>query len=120
MCSIIGVLDPLKKEKFKKENIFKLNNLLKHRGPDNVGYYNDDIVSLGFNRLSIIDLKQGNQPIVKDNIVSIFNGEIYNFKEIKKELERLGVKFFSNSDSEVVANAFYYWEIDKNSMECLL
>jgi len=112
MCSIIGVLDPLKKEKFKKENIFKLNNLLKHRGPDNVGYYNDDIVSLGFNRLSIIDLKQGNQPIVKDNIVSIFNGEIYNFKEIKKELERLGVKFFSNSDSEVVANAFYYWGID--------
>ena len=112
MCSIIGVLDPLKKEKFKKKNIFKLNNLLKHRGPDNVGYYNDDIVSLGFNRLSIIDLKQGNQPIVKDNIVSIFNGEIYNFKEIKKELERLGVKFFSNSDSEVVANAFYYWGID--------
>jgi asparagine synthase (glutamine-hydrolysing) len=112
MCSIIGVLDPLKKEKFKKKYIFKLNNLLKHRGPDNVGYYNDDIVSLGFNRLSIIDLKQGNQPIVKDNIVSIFNGEIYNFKEIKKELERLGVKFFSNSDSEVVANAFYYWGID--------
>ena len=85
MCSILGQIN-FGKNQTNNEELKKLNSLLKHRGPDDEGYFNDEYVSLAFNRLSIIDLQTGNQPIKTYNIVSIFNGEIYNFKEIKKEL----------------------------------
>ena len=81
MCSIIGLIDFKKKYKNKKEIIFNLNKILKHRGPDDEGYYNNDYVSLGFNRLSIIDLQSGNQPIINNHVVSIFNDlQLQNFK----------------------------------------
>ena len=68
------------------------------------GYYNDECVSLAFNRLSIIDLN--NLIKKKNNIISIFNGEIYNFKEIKEELISIGYKFNTNSDSEIILMLF--------------
>ncbi len=109
MCSILGVIDSKNRYPKKKEIVYKLNKLMTHRGPDDQGFYNDEKISLAFNRLSIIDLNNGNQPIIKNNIISIFNGEIYNFKEIKKQLEQKNYKFQSNSDSEVIPYAFQEW-----------
>ncbi len=111
MCSIFGIIDFNSKDKEKKQKIYNVNRTLTHRGPDDEGYYNDDLVSFAFNRLSIIDLNNGNQPQVKNNVVSIFNGEIYNFKEIREELKNLGYKFQSYSDSEIIPNAYLEWGI---------
>ena len=112
MCGIVGIFDPLNKFENKKKIITDLNNNQTHRGPDDYGYYNDEITSLGFRRLSIIDLQNGNQPIVKNDIVTIFNGEIYNYLDLKKKLIKIGAKFITDSDSEVVANAFLFWGIE--------
>ena len=70
MCSILGIIDFDCKDQLKSKKINKINNLLTHRGPDDEGYYNDQFISLAFNRLSILDLVNGNQPIVKDHIVT--------------------------------------------------
>ena len=111
MCSILGIIDFKKKDLSKKNKLKYINKYLNHRGPDDEGYFNDNYVSFCFNRLSIIDLVKGNQPIIKEHIVSIFNGEIYNFKEIKDELISLGYSFQTNSDSEIVASAFLHWGV---------
>ncbi len=112
MCGIVGIIDPLNNIQDKKKLIKELNDTQFHRGPDDSGFYNDNFLSLGFRRLSIIDLEKGNQPIIKHNIVTIFNGEIYNFVQLRNELIELGAEFYSKSDSEVVANAFLFWGID--------
>ena len=112
MCSILGIIDFDKKKQDKELEIKKINNLLKHRGPDDEGFYTDEYVSLAFNRLSILDLQKGNQPIKNNHIISIFNGEIYNFKEVRKELEDSGFKFKTNSDSEIIPAAFLKWGIE--------
>lgn len=109
MCSILGIIDFEKKITLKKDIIRNLNQKLKHRGPDDEGYYDDKIVSFGFNRLSIIDLNLGNQPIVNNDVISIFNGEIFNFKKLKSELEEIGFNFKTRSDSEVVNIAYQAW-----------
>ncbi len=103
MCSISG---------FTWEDkilIKKMNDLLIHRGPDDVGIYTDSRISLGHNRLSIIDLSQaGHQPMSnnKGNLWIIYNGEIYNYKEIREKLEKIGYKFRSTSDTEVILYAY--------------
>jgi asparagine synthase (glutamine-hydrolysing) len=112
MCGIVGIVDPLNKIENKKKIILELNESQYHRGPDDFGYYNDSLISLGFRRLSIIDLEKGNQPTIKENIISIFNGEIYNYLDLRKQLISIGAKFKTQSDSEVVANAFLFWGID--------
>jgi asparagine synthase (glutamine-hydrolysing) len=112
MCGIVGIADPLNNFQDKKRLIKELNDYQFHRGPDDSGFYNDNYVSLGFRRLSIIDLEKGNQPIIKQNILTIYNGEIYNFVQLRNELIELGAEFYSKSDSEVVANAFLFWGID--------
>ena len=108
MCSIFGQIN-FGNNKLDHNETVKLSSLLKHRGPDDEGFYNDNKVSLSFNRLSIIDLEKGNQPIFTYDVISIFNGEIYNFKEIKKELKELGYKFKTSSDTEVLALAWSRW-----------
>ena len=93
-----------------KKAIELMNNSIKHRGPDASGIFIDEI-SLGHRRLSIIDLsKNANQPMSNEagDIIIVFNGEIYNFKEIKKELEEQH-KFKSNSDTEVIIHAYEEW-----------
>ncbi len=112
MCGIVGIFDPLSKFQNKKKIIRDLNIIQTHRGPDDQGYYDDNLVSLGFRRLSIIDLINGNQPIIKNNIITIFNGEIYNYLELRKELSKIGAKFETESDSEVVANSYLFWGIE--------
>jgi asparagine synthase (glutamine-hydrolysing) len=116
MCGIVGYFSPLKFSEL-KSYLPKATKLLAHRGPDDVGLYFDDDrgMGLGHRRLSIIDLSLGgHQPMVSDdgNFVIVFNGEIYNFLEIKKELGILGHPFHSSSDTEVVLQAFINWGAD--------
>ena len=103
MCGIVGVYGLSDKYLIKR-----MCDKMVHRGPDEHGYYIDDYVSLGMRRLSIIDLFTGKQPIFNEDgsIVVIFNGEIYNFKEIKLELERKGHRFYTNTDTEVIVHAY--------------
>ncbi len=90
----------------------KMNNLLRHRGPDDEGIFLDNNVSLGHRRLSIIDLsKAAHQPMSDESkrYWIVYNGEIYNFKELRKELQEEGYTFFSNSDTEVVLKSYIHW-----------
>lgn len=109
MCGILGEID------FNKENLnierFK-NNIksLKNRGPDDIGYWRyKKFLQIGFTRLSIIDLDhRSNQPMYSDdkNIVMVFNGEIYNYKELKSDLLKKNSKFKTSSDSEVILELY--------------
>ena len=82
-----------------------------HRGPDAAGSYVDSDIALGFRRLSIIDLEGGNQPMFNEGgtLVLVFNGEIYNYKQLREELAELGHTFGTNADSEVVLHGFEAW-----------
>ena len=103
MCGFVGFIDKNKKEN-KNSIIKKMADAIIHRGPDSDGYYTDDDIALGFRRLSIIDLGNGDQPIFnknKDKVI-LFNGEIYNYKDIKEDLIKKGYKFKTKSDTEVI------------------
>lgn len=105
MCGFVGFVD---KEKNKKKIIKDMADIIKHRGPDSDGYYIDSDVALGFRRLSIIDLSGGTQPIIDNtkNYIIVFNGEIYNYLDIKKELLAKKYKFNTKSDTEVLLNGY--------------
>lgn len=104
MCGIVG---------FNSKNSSTLGDMLKsihHRGPDDSGTFEDDDISLGHARLSILDLSaHGHQPMSYEHLEMVFNGEVYNFQEMREELEKEGYRFVSNSDSEVVLKAFHKW-----------
>lgn len=111
MCGILGIFNasgPLDNKKF---GIPSDNELLKHRGPDDYGHFLDSQVYLGDRRLSIIDLKTGKQPIFDEDGTKyvIFDGEIYNFREIRTDLEGRGHTFTTNSDTEVIIHAYEEW-----------
>lgn len=94
--------------------ILQMNKSIHHRGPDDSGYFLDKGISFGHNRLSIIDLSvKGHQPMFSRDgrYVIIYNGELYNFVEIKKDLENKGIKFISASDTEVILSAFIVYGI---------
>src|SRR5713101_6609927 len=84
---------------------------IRHRGPDDEGYLFDGPVGLGFRRLSIIDLAGGHQPMsdLEETVWVILNGEIYNFKELRTELEQCGHRFRTNSDTEVIIHGYKEW-----------
>ncbi len=110
MCGIFGIIG-----KNRKENIEKSLDAIKHRGPDDEGQYQDENILLGFRRLSIIDLShQGHQPMSNENstVWLIFNGEIYNFKELKNQLSSKH-KWKSHTDTEVLIHGYEEWGIDK-------
>lgn len=138
MCGICGYYSF--KNEISSENILEMNNAIRHRGPDDEGFWisdglkgesfsgNDSTqkikeffpvlnktnskIALGFRRLSILDLSEkGHQPMLSDDqkITITFNGEIYNFKKIRKELEGLGYHFKSNSDTEVILKSYEEW-----------
>lgn len=112
MCGICGVLY-FGKDFTDKKILKNMNDAIKHRGPDDYGFYTDDGVGLGHRRLSIIDLsKKGKQPMSnEDGTVWItFNGEIYNYKEIKDKLKKH--RFNSNTDTEVIIHAYEEWGKD--------
>ena len=108
MCGIVGFSD----RSINKENIIKsMSDKISHRGPDDYGYYIDNNIALGHRRLSIIDLNTGKQPIEDKNYVIIYNGEIYNYLELKEELKHK-YKFKTKSDTEVLLKGFEEWGID--------
>lgn len=107
MCGFVGFVGKESKED-KKKIIKDMADMIVHRGPDSEGYFVDEKVALGFRRLSIIDLDKGNQPIYNEDksMVIVFNGEIYNYREIKEELIRKGHKFKTNTDTEVILHGY--------------
>ena len=114
MCGIVAAI---LSKKLTSKKIKGLLKLMKSRGPDHQSYirmiFGKKIIYLFHSRLSIIDLKiASNQPFQKKNCLIIFNGEIYNYLEIKKNLEKKGVKFQTNSDTEVLLEAYLYWGKD--------
>ena len=110
MCGIAGYISSKKPS---KKILKAMTDRIAHRGPDAEGFYLDDNCALGHRRLSIIDLATGNQPMYNENktIVIVFNGEIYNYKELKKEL---GSKytFHTTSDTEVLLHCYEEWGHD--------
>jgi len=116
MCGIVGVIDY--NQSSSKRVLKKMTDTLYHRGPDDSGYefFEEEEYQLGFGhrRLSIQDQDlstHGHQPMSYGDLSIIYNGEVYNFKEIREELEILGYTFFSNSDTEVILKAFHQWGI---------
>lgn len=111
MCGFVGFCDDSKN---KKKIIRDMADIIKHRGPDSDGYYVDNNIALGFRRLSIIDLDKGSQPIFNEdkNKVIVFNGEIYNYKEIREELKSKGHKFSTNTDTEVILHGYEEYKED--------
>ncbi len=112
MCGITGFTH--RDGVFDRARIRAATDSLAHRGPDQQGTYESAIVSLGAVRLKIIDLQAGDQPMVSEdgNTVLVFNGEIYNHRELRAELEARGEKFKTSSDTEVVLRAFLHWDKD--------
>lgn len=105
MCGFVGFID---KSKNKKKIINDMADIIKHRGPDSDGYYVDSECALGFRRLSIIDLDGGSQPIYneEEDKVIVFNGEIYNYQEIRDELKKCGHTFKTETDTEVILHGY--------------
>ena len=108
MCGIVGYVSS---KKAKLETIEAMANNIIHRGPDDFGYYVKDKVALGHRRLSIIDLANGKQPMKTDDgsLIIVFNGEIYNYLELREELKKIGYKFSTNSDTEVLLKGYQEW-----------
>jgi asparagine synthase (glutamine-hydrolysing) len=108
MCGICGQLNFEKDRPVSAEQLERMNGTLFHRGPDDDGVYLQGPVGLAMRRLSIIDLSTGKQPIGNEDgsIQVVYNGEIYNFKEIRRELEALGHRFVTSSDTEVIPHLY--------------
>jgi asparagine synthase (glutamine-hydrolysing) len=116
MCGICGVVSSADPAGLSQEILQKMCLPLHHRGPDDEGYYLDRNAGLGMRRLSIIDLVNGDQPICNEDgtLWLVFNGEIYNFRQLRTQLEGKGHVFKTNSDSEVILHAF-----EEFGYECL-
>ena len=114
MCGIAGYLYLDKNKPAGRELVKSMTDCIAYRGPDGEGFYVNNHVALGHRRLSIIDLSTGDQPMLSDDgkKVIIFNGEIYNFIELRKELQGLGYVFKTASDTEVILKAYEHWGYD--------
>lgn len=113
MCGICGIYN-FNGQPVNRELLEKMNNTLIHRGPDGEGYFLGSNIGLGHRRLSIIDLEGGKQPMGNEDgsIQVVFNGEIYNFLELKKDLEAKGYRFRTRSDTETIIYGYEEWGED--------
>lgn len=118
MCGICGCInfkDQIKKDSNIHSMVESMNDALSHRGPDNSGFYSDKNISFGHRRLSIVDLTEdSNQPMTDDldNVIIVFNGEIYNSSELRKELEKDYSFKTDHSDTETIIYAYKKWGVD--------
>jgi len=108
MCGIAGILNITGEKPIHQYDLVKMTNQLSHRGPDGKGYYVDEHIGLGHARLSIIDLNTGKQPIHNEDkkVWVVFNGEIFNYIELRKELEKKGHIFYTSTDTEVLVHLY--------------
>ncbi len=108
MCGICGIVHSDPTARVEPESIARMNAALAHRGPDDAGQWHGGHAALAMRRLSVIDLSTGDQPMVNEDgsIIVVFNGEIYNFQELRMDLERQGHVFKTHSDTEVIAHAY--------------
>src|SRR5438477_7885331 len=108
MCGIAGFIDVERSRDNAEQLIDRMCRVIRHRGPDDQGVWVDDGVALGMRRLSIIDLAGGHQPIFNEDqsILVVLNGEIYNYRELQKELQERGHHFRTNSDTEAIVHAY--------------
>ena len=111
MCGITGFAERSHDAETARKIVKGMADLIAYRGPDGEGYYVDDQVALGHRRLSIIDLEGGKQPMFNEdgNLVVIFNGEIYNFQDLRAELVSAGHTFATKSDTEVLLHGYEQW-----------
>src|SRR5256714_9298651 len=111
MCGIAGQFKFLRREPVERETIVRMARSIAHRGPDDEGFFIAGPVGLGFRRLSIIDLAGGHQPMSNSEgtVWVIFNGEIYNYRELRAELQSKGHEFRTNSDTEVIIHGYKEW-----------
>ena len=112
MCGIAGYVTT--KDKPEQTVLKKMTDRIAHRGPDGEGFYLDDQCALGHRRLAIIDLDGGDQPIYSSDrrYVIVYNGEIYNYKELRAELKECGAAFYTESDTEAILAGFAKWGTD--------
>jgi asparagine synthase (glutamine-hydrolysing) len=109
MCGILGVFN-FHKSEFAESDFIQATEIVSHRGPDNLGYFSNSKCFLGHTRLSIIGIGEAsNQPFYYENLIMVFNGEIFNYIELRDELSDLGYQFITTSDTEVVIKAFHKW-----------
>lgn len=114
MCGICGQFNFESSAPVRRSTIEAMTKSIAHRGPDDEGYHLDGPLGFGFRRLSIIDLSGGHQPMsnAEKTVWLIFNGEIYNFPELRRELESLGYVFRTNTDTEVIIHGYTQWGDD--------
>src|SRR5215467_9762889 len=115
MCGIAGFVDAAPAGRPAEFNlVHRMCEVIRHRGPDDEGIHVEPGVGLGMRRLSIIDLAGGRQPIHNETstIWVVFNGEIYNYRELRRELESFGHRFSTSSDTESIVHAYEQWGED--------
>ena len=114
MCGICGQFNFIRRDPVEGDTIRRMTASIAHRGPDDEGYVFDEGMGFGFRRLSIIDLAGGHQPMsdADETVWVILNGEIYNFKELRAELEQRGYKFRTRSDTEVIIHGYKEWDTE--------
>lgn len=114
MCGFCGIVSLNGNCQTKDDDIRLINNALRHRGPDDEGYYCNERVALGHRRLSIIDLNTGHQPIFNEDrsIVIVFNGEIYNYQELRDETVALGHRYYTDTDTETIIHLYEEYGAD--------
>lgn len=117
MCGIVGFLHFDTEKEVDSKVIKRMTDSISYRGPDGEGFYLYKNLALGHRRLSIIDLSTGNQPMFSNDgsLALVFNGEIYNYLELRDELKKDGYQFSTSSDSEVIITAYQKWGIDCQS-----
>ncbi|MEZ0246896.1 MAG: asparagine synthetase B, partial [Methylophilaceae bacterium] len=111
MCGIAGIFDTKGQREIDRDLLIRMNQTQFHRGPDEGGLHSEPGLGFAHRRLSIIDLSSGQQPLFNEDgsVVVTFNGEIYNFPELMKELTRLGHTFRTHCDTEVIVHAWEEW-----------
>jgi asparagine synthase (glutamine-hydrolysing) len=111
MCGIVGIFDIKERREINRELLTKMNEVQYHRGPDEGGIHIEPGLGFGHRRLSIIDLSSGQQPMISrdKNAILTYNGEVYNFMELRKELEALGYVFDTHCDTEVILYGWQAW-----------
>ena len=111
MCGFVGFIDENDQTYDHRAAIVAMADAIAHRGPDSEGYFEDGRAALGFRRLAIIDLAGANQPLYNENrsLVLVFNGEIYNYRELRRQLAAAGHVFSTQGDAEVVLHGFEQW-----------